>query len=214
MSDRDSKPRRLPLQSRSRELVRAIVEAAGRIVSADPEAEGGGSRGFSTNHVARLAGVSIGSLYQYFPSKSAIVAALAHARLRDTFEPLLDDIAVSSGRSLEDAISRLVDRFLAMKIANDRVDAGVVKATLHHGLTDDAFALDEPYVERFAAAIERWKPRVRDDLPSDVAAFILFQSLRATMILGALHRPALLADERLAKELKHLLLSYLSPRPL
>jgi AcrR family transcriptional regulator len=208
-SDPPAKRRRTPSQSRSRELVRAIVEAAGRIVSSEPDGRAGG---FSTNHVARIAGVSIGSLYQYFPSKSAIVAALAHARLRDTFEPLLEDIDASSGRTLEEAVSRLVDRFVAMKIANDRVDAGVVKATVRHGLTDDAFALDEQYVERFAAAIERWKPRVREDLPSDIAAYVLFQSLRATMILGSLHRPALLADERFARELKHLLVAYLSPR--
>jgi hypothetical protein len=51
-----ARPRRTPSQSRSRELVRAIVEAAGRIVSAEPSARAGS---FSTNHVARIAGVTL-----------------------------------------------------------------------------------------------------------------------------------------------------------
>ncbi len=50
--------------------VESIVEAAARILERD------GHAGFSTNAVARRAGVSIGSLYQYFPNKAAIIRAL------------------------------------------------------------------------------------------------------------------------------------------
>jgi len=197
------KRRHEPRQSRSRELVRAIVEATGRLLSADDS--------LSTNRIAELAGVSIGSLYRYFPSKESIVAAVAHRRLRDTFEPLLDEIDASRGRTLEAAVAGLVDGIIRMKASHAAVDHGVIGATLRHGLTDEALSLDDDYVRRFAAAIEAWKPRVRADLPSDLAAFVLFQSIRATMILGA-RRPAFLDDPRLATELAHLILGYLVPR--
>lgn len=63
-------PRKTPRQARSAETVRVIVEAAARIL------EQAGLGEFTTNAVAECAGVSIGSLYQYFPSKEALVGAL------------------------------------------------------------------------------------------------------------------------------------------
>ena len=64
------KPRKLPAQARSTETVNAILEAAARIL------ETKGFDGYTTNAVAERAGVSIGSLYQYFPNKDAITKAL------------------------------------------------------------------------------------------------------------------------------------------
>jgi AcrR family transcriptional regulator len=60
----------MPKQARSLETVQVIVEAAARILERD------GFDGFSTNVVAERAGVSIGSLYQYFPRKEALIGAL------------------------------------------------------------------------------------------------------------------------------------------
>ena len=64
------RPRKRPSQLRSRETVSAIVEATAHILSEV------GYDGLTTNAVATRAGVSIGSLYQYFPSKDALVADL------------------------------------------------------------------------------------------------------------------------------------------
>jgi len=63
-------PRKAPRQSRSQATVTAILDATARILL---------ERGYaaaSTNAVAELAGVSVGSLYQYFPNKEALIAAL------------------------------------------------------------------------------------------------------------------------------------------
>ncbi len=64
------KPRKTPSQQRSVSMVDAIVEAAARILERD------GFAGYSTNLIAEHAGVSVGSLYQYFPSKDAVTIAL------------------------------------------------------------------------------------------------------------------------------------------
>jgi len=64
------KARKEPGQARSQETVGVILEASARILESD------GMRGFNTNAIAARAGVSIGSLYQYFPNKDAILLAL------------------------------------------------------------------------------------------------------------------------------------------
>ncbi|MGM7312118.1 TetR/AcrR family transcriptional regulator, partial [Acinetobacter baumannii] len=69
MSETLPDPQR-PRQTRSVATFEAILEAAARIL------ESLGFAGFNTNAVAELAGVSIGSLYQYFPSKDALIVEL------------------------------------------------------------------------------------------------------------------------------------------
>lgn len=64
------KPRKIAVQTRATKTVEAIVEAAARIL------ETLGFEGYTTNVVAERAGVSIGSLYQYFPNKDALTLAL------------------------------------------------------------------------------------------------------------------------------------------
>jgi len=64
------KPRKRPVQARSTEMVSVILEAAARVL------EQKGLEGYTTNAVASAAGVSVGSLYQYFPGKEALTVAL------------------------------------------------------------------------------------------------------------------------------------------
>lgn len=71
------RPRKQPLQTRSQETVRAIVRAAAQVFA---------NRGYAastTNHIAERAGVSIGSLYEYFPNKDALLIALMEEHLRE-----------------------------------------------------------------------------------------------------------------------------------
>lgn len=72
--------RKEPKQARSRVTVEAIVEAGARILAEE------GWAGFTTNRIAEVAGVSIGSLYQYFPDKLALVDAIRHRHLNDSME--------------------------------------------------------------------------------------------------------------------------------
>ncbi|MEM7219426.1 MAG: TetR/AcrR family transcriptional regulator [Pseudomonadota bacterium] len=77
-SDGSRDARRQPRQRRARQTVEAIVEAAARVLIER------GPAGLTTNHIAERAGVSIGSLYQYFPNKGAILAALQKQEMTTT----------------------------------------------------------------------------------------------------------------------------------
>lgn len=69
--------RRLPRQQRSRELVNRLVDATAAVIVER------GLDGTTTNHIAEKAGVSIGSLYQYFPDKESLLDALLERMGRD-----------------------------------------------------------------------------------------------------------------------------------
>ena len=108
-------PRKQPLQSRSGETVNAIIEAAARIL------EDQGRDGITTNHIAEKAGVSIGSLYQYFPNKQAILAEL----LRKERSILLEDIKQvalnAEGMDLKTVIKSFVQASLDHQFARAKL---------------------------------------------------------------------------------------------
>lgn len=95
-----SSPRKAPRQARSLATVSAIVEAAARIL------EERGHEGFSTNAVAEKAGVSIGSLYQYFPRKDALIGALI---LRQTMSLVGDAESAAGQPTGEEALAALIN---------------------------------------------------------------------------------------------------------
>lgn len=99
-------PRKLPRQGRSRLLVDAIVQACQKVLEEE------GAEQLSTNRIAEVAGVTIGSLYQYFPNKEAILANLFSEKIaaetgrigRESTERILAKMEIS----LEATIGELI----------------------------------------------------------------------------------------------------------
>ena len=99
-------PRKQPSQRRSRETVGIILEAAARILEKD------GLAGFNTNAVAERAGVSIGSIYQYFPNKDALILALIAKFEHELLETVREAAKVARGRGLPAALNLFVRALL------------------------------------------------------------------------------------------------------
>lgn len=93
-------PRKAPRQRRSAHTVDAILEAAALVL------EEGGLEGFNTNAIARRAGASIGTLYQYFPSKDALTLALL---LREEAKAHAEAAAAAALPSWRKALTALID---------------------------------------------------------------------------------------------------------
>jgi AcrR family transcriptional regulator len=94
--------RRRPTQERARETVNAILDAAIRLLKRD------GASAITTNSVAEAAGVSIGSVYQYFPNKRAIFVALHERHIEQVDRVLQRKIGESAGEPLDRLVSHLM----------------------------------------------------------------------------------------------------------
>jgi len=100
---RSVKRRRRPTQVRARETVNAILDAVIRLLKRR------GAAAISTNRIAEAAGVSIGSVYQYFPDKRAIFIALHERHVEQVDRVLAQKISHSAGEPLGKLVSDLMD---------------------------------------------------------------------------------------------------------
>ena len=117
-------PRKTPRQQRSEVTVAAILQAATRVLSRESLA------GFNTNRVAEVAGVSVGSLYQYFPNKAALVTALidrSQTELAEAFEKLVQQIQTQRVNKLTKSMRAVAQLAIAQQYANP-----VLAAALDH----------------------------------------------------------------------------------
>lgn len=189
-------PRKRPRQARSAATVDAIVEAATRILKVE------GLAGLNTNAVARLAGVSVGSLYQYFPTKEAILTEM----LRRKRTRLLADLeAVLEGmehRGQEEITARLVAASLKNQARTPKLAQALDYAS-------SALPLHEEMMEtnrRIVAALTRFLTFYGTPNPEEAAQDIT--GLVRGMMLQSL-RGGTVDDEALAGRICHAINGYL-----
>lgn len=189
-------PRKHAVQARSRETVEVILEAAAQVFARE------GFAAATTERIAERAGVSVGSIYQYWPNKNAIAIALMERHGEDSLARVLPEL------------ERLGDTEIPLPV---RVEAVVrALAELHHESADLHWTLDTeatvpvPYRERIAELTSRLADALPDALGiAPDAALIVACALEA--LPHALLRPATrMETEASVRELTRLLVGYLS----
>lgn len=113
-------PKKQPTQARSRATFQAILDATARILSRE------GYAALNTNRIASLAGVGIASLYEYFPGKEAIVAALAERELEGLVNRVAADLPVTLEKGGRDGIHHL----FAVTVGQVAEQAGLYRVLL------------------------------------------------------------------------------------
>ena len=197
-----TEPRKQPRQARSRALVEAILDATERLLAQE------GTEATTTTRVAEVAGVSVGSLYQYFPSRDALLAAVIERRVERDEQQFLEHMGTlgdaslatvlrASARWLVDVYRREPELYLTMVDEMDRVAREARVQTM----LDDGIARTVAMLAPHRAALHV------DDL--ELAAYTLVTAQVAVVRDAVRRRPELLEDDRLADVLGTLAVRFL-----
>ncbi len=120
--------RKLPKQQRSKKMVEAILQASAHILEQGVEP-------FTTNHIAKKAGVSIGSLYQYFPNADAIMAALIEFHVEEEISSA-QHILSTRPQSARQTLQQLILAFVEAHAKAPRLTAQLHTLAPLFGLQD------------------------------------------------------------------------------
>jgi len=162
--------RKQPQQARSTELVAAILDAAVQVLAKE------GAQRFTTARVAEKAGVSVGSLYQYFPNKAAILFRLQSDEWRQTSE-LLRGILEDVARPPPERLRMLVHAFI-----RSECDEAAMRVALHDAAPlyrDAPEAQDRESGERTVAAFMREALPAASDATRTLAGELITTTLSA-----------------------------------
>jgi AcrR family transcriptional regulator len=196
-------PRKRPRQARAQATVHAILEATVQIL------DGEGLEAATTTRIAEVAGVSIGSLYQYFSHRDAILNALQDREFDRALgfmqEVLAEGNLEKTPRETVTAVVRGLARLYEQAPGLHRVLA-IEGLRVAHADRVHAFDLRVVGIIRHFLAATAAPIRRRD---LEAAAFVAFQSVRATMLASLLERPPGLGAAALEGELVDLVLRYL-----
>lgn len=198
MSQNRFSPRKSGRQSRARETVEAIVQASRLLVSRE------GLERLTTNRIAELAGVSVGSLYQYFPGKDAVVHALLEREFNRSVDDLLAIIEAIDPACvpLDEAVGRIVDRVFDSQAERRPVYRELCTAAL--SFTRLRFTLDND-ARVLAAVREKLKGYGAEVDPEslDLATFVALYALKGVQLgVVFIEHPA--DDARLRSILKRM----------
>lgn len=196
-------PRKQPKQQRSREMVEAILEATARVLVRE------GYEGASTNRIAEVAGVSVGSLYQYFSNKESLVAELMARHLDEMGRILEERFAGLRDAPLEVAVRALISASVEAHAVRPRLHRVFVEQVPRVGDLGKIAAADRRIEEELLAFLGRHRRGVgREDL--GLAAFLILCAVESAIHAAVVGRPEYVKDGRLADELTALVLGYLS----
>jgi AcrR family transcriptional regulator len=200
-------PRKTPAQDRSRAMVEVILDAAARILVKD------GYEAFTTNRVAERAGVSVGSLYQYFPNKESLLGELMRRHMMELeqgFEAILAD---ASDRPLAETVRALIEASVRAHLVDPELHRVLSEEVPHLGALDWRDDFNTRCAERVRDVLEHRRSELAVG-NLDLAVYLVTRTTETAVHDAVASRPADLRSGALADELTRMIVSYLTGKPL
>lgn len=179
--------RRAPRQERSRSTVDAIFEAASRLVDQS------GLEGATTARIAHVAGVSIGSMYQYFPRKEALFGALIRRAMDADLERVREAVDAARTMPLEDGARGMLRAAFRFAIERPRLFVWMLRYLPALGALHEVEAWERALIRETRRFLEDH----RDELPGvdlHVQSVAGVGALRGGLLLLAREHPVALED--------------------
>lgn len=202
-------PRKPPVQKRSRATVNDIISAGAQVFETHGYAAG------TTNRIAKRAGVSIGTLYQYFPSKEAIAVALLERHIADTDHRLHEWVGhmVVEQHGLREALHDYVTGMLEVHSRQPRLQHILLEETPLPERVHQALLEAERHAAKTMAGLLRLYPEVRRAY-LEHAGFMVVQTVESLTHRFAAHPDEqFISRESFVEEVVTMLIAYLTCKP-
>jgi len=198
--------RRVPRQARARETVEVIFEATARILLRE------GRAALNTNHIAECAGISVGTLYEYFLNKESILLAMARREITRATEAIFRALGGPSGEPAADPV-RTVIRVLIAEFSRNRKARHIAFRTLvAEGFGAELEANLDEISQMLAERTDRFAPERRLPLPP-VTVFVLTRAVHGVLVSAAEQRYPHLGTPEFEDELVRLVGGFLASAP-
>jgi AcrR family transcriptional regulator len=201
----DVKPRKLPRQLRAKATVDAIVEATTQVLLEE------GYDGFTTARAAARAGVSIGSLYQYFPNKAALASAVIDRCCENFLIAFECALAAGPRRvTLAECIRAIVDVTLVSHRLAPDLHRIVLDLAPRLGVAERTATFSRAAAQGIEVLLRKHADEIASDIDIAAAATIIETLLEALAHRAASAHPVSLEGDALATEATRLVTSYLT----
>jgi AcrR family transcriptional regulator len=193
-------PRKRPRQDRARATVEAILDATASVLVRS------GYDRTTTNRIAEQAGVSIGSLYQYFPNKQALVAALIDRHCDTILSIVSRKFVELADAPLRRAAREMVDAMLEAHRVNPDLHKTLIEQVPAVGRMKRIRDLDRTIEVLVRAFLETKRGSLRRE-NLDLASFVFVRAVEALTHASVIDRPDQMGDE-LVEEITDLVVRY------
>jgi AcrR family transcriptional regulator len=197
--------RREPRQRRARQTVEAILDAVVRILKRE------GFDAITTNHIAEIAGVSIGSLYQYFPDKRAIFVALHGRHIEEIDRVIQSTLVEHASSSLEELLRALVEAMIGAHLRDPELFELLASEVPHRadGSRHFAVRLHGAFRLAIAARTDELDHGMRKGRSVDKMAFVAAHMVESLAHGALFRRPNGLSLGEAKAEIVRAVLAYL-----
>src|SRR5215471_18600028 len=198
-------PRKSASQERSRATVDALIEATARILVKE------GFDKASTNRIAEKAGVSVGSLYQYFPCKEALVAAVMERHNQELMQVVRGALVEVAALPMEHAVRTLVAAAIKAHRVDPKLHRVLAEQIPRTGRLENIEAFNRENYALFRAYLEAHCDECRT-VDLGLAAFVCVTSIEALTHTAVVHHSESFSDEAfgaLVDEATRLVVRYL-----
>jgi len=203
------KMRKTPKQARAEETVHTVLEAAAQVLQKE------GEEAFTTNRIAERAGFGIGTLYQYFPNKAAIIAALAERERAAIEAQIKATLAKAPPQNREETVRAALRVLIRAFSGRRRLRRFVILAALRSGRFGALLEAQRSIIGVILqAATENRELEAQGYRPLTPArAFVLTRAVQGAVRSAVIEESPLLEAQEFEDELVLLVMSYLRSAP-
>ena len=202
---KDSKlnPRKLGLQARAQETIDVILEATAQLLKEK------GVKTISTNKIVEKAGVSIGTLYQYFPSKESVLSFLLEKQFNKTADDFLNHLEKLDFKNTK--MKEGIETILNTLFTHFEIKGPVFKELIYSVISIESLKFTLKNDERVSKAIIEKMKYYEDEIKVqdlNKAIFVILYCLKGVHF-GRLFSTVTYTQDEMAKEMANLIYSYL-----